>query len=332
MQQRVEFDEGTPVVTAASGLLADEDAVSPMLGWMAEGQRAVLVTMVGVHGGAPRAPGAQMAVSEDGRFAGYLSGGCLEQAVVLEALDVLKKGQNRLVRYGKDSPYFDIRLPCGSGLDVYFDQALTHDDVATLALHRAQRASALLRTDLSTGKSSVVTFAAGAPLYESRRTADVFERVYTPPLQLLLVGTGPGLLGLASLASAIGITLRVVPFDDATRANLSSSGHGAAIETRLPEALDFASAAVLVLHDHDKEPDVLEALLRTDCFYVGALGNHAVHRARLAELAARGLREADRGRIRAPVGAIPGAKSKATLAVGVLMELMAEAKARNLVS
>jgi xanthine dehydrogenase accessory factor len=89
---------------------------------------------------------------------------------------------------------------------------------------------------------------------------------------------------------------------------------------------------VLVLHDHAREPDVLEAVLGTGCFYVGALGNHAVHRARLAELEARGVSAADLARIRAPVGAIPGAKSKATLAVGVLTELMAEAKTCNLAS
>lgn len=338
MQQRVmrhaEAADLSPT-EMSGGLLADEDVVIQMQQWVGQGHRAALVTLVGVHGGAPRAPGAQMAVADDGRFAGYLSGGCLEQAVVLEAQDVLAKGANRLVRYGKGSPYIDIRLPCGSGLDVYFDQAITREHLADLMLNRVQRRPALLHTNLASGQSHVATLD-GPPRHASGRDGNVFERVYTPPLQLLLVGSGPGLLGLASLGAALGLALRVLPTDAGTRSALASLGLDASLAasplTEIAADLDFASAAVLVLHDHEKEPDILCELLRSDCFYVGALGNHAVHRARVAELMRRGVSEADCGRIRAPVGGIPGAKSKATLAVGVLMEMMAEAKARNLVS
>ena len=84
--------------------------------------------------------------------------------------------------------------------------------------------------------------------------------------------------------------------------------------------------------EHDKEPDILTELLRSSCYYIGALGNHAVHRDRLAALSLRRISEADLRRIRAPVGSIPGAKCKAMLAVGVPTELMAEAKAFNLIS
>lgn len=321
---------------SAGGLLADEDVLAEMGAWQAEGQRVALVTLVGVEGGAPRQPGAQMAVAEDGRFAGYLSGGCLEQAVVLEAQDVLAQRQNRLVRYGKGSKYMDIRLPCGSGLDLYFDQAIAPDQIAEIALHRARRAPVLLRTDLGTGVSTIMPQGKRLAANVSRRSGDMFERAYPPTLQLFLLGSGPGLVGIAMLAAALGLAPRVLPADEATRAALAPLGSFQVMsETRVQEEialLDFASAAVLVFHDHDREPDILGQLLATDCFYIGALGNHAVHRARRAALAARGVSEADSRRIRAPVGSIPGAKSKATLAVGVLTELMAEAKARNLVA
>lgn len=318
-----------------TGLLADEDVLGRMQQWVEEGQRAVLVTLVGVEGGAPRQPGAQMAVAEDGRFAGYLSGGCLEQAIVLEAQDVIAKGENRLVRYGRGSSYVDIRLPCGSGLDVYFDQAITVQHLATIALHRARRTPVLLRTDLSSGLSTVVRADMGMALESSRRAGDVFERLYPPAVRLLLLGAGPALVGVASLAASLGLELHVLTADDVSAAALKALGLPVLDEARLFEAirwLDFASAAVLVFHEHDREPDILAEILCTDCFYIGVLGNHAVHRARLAALAARGVKEIDCRRIRAPVGAIPGAKSKATLAVGVLTELLAEAKARNLVA
>ncbi len=104
---------------------AYRDIVVPDLAaWSAEGERCALITLIGVDGNAPRAEGAQMAVSESGKWAGYISGGCLEQAIALEAVAAIGDGKPRLLRYGKGSPYFDIRLPCGSGLDVFVQPGL----------------------------------------------------------------------------------------------------------------------------------------------------------------------------------------------------------------
>jgi xanthine dehydrogenase accessory factor len=322
--------------TKPAGLLADEDVLGPMQRWQAAGQRLALVTLVDVEGGAPRQPGAQMAIAEDGRYVGYLSGGCLEEAIVLEAQAVIARGANRLVRYGKGSPYIDIRLPCGSGLDLYFDQALSPQHLVAMTQHRASRTPFVLRTDLSSGAIEVNVADASLPVPASRRVGDIFERVYPPALQLLLLGTGPGLVSIAALAATLGIELLVLVFDETTRAVLKRLGGHTIIDEASLNAtlarLDFASAAVLVFHEHDKEPDILAELLRTSCYYIGVLGNHAVHRERIAALSLRCVSEADLGRIRAPVGSIPGAKSKATLSVGVLAELMGEAKAFNLIS
>ena len=65
-----------------------------------------------------RNPGTMMGVAQDGSFEGSLSGGCIENAVVAEALDTLKAGAPRVVRFGAGSPYLDITLPCGGGLDL----------------------------------------------------------------------------------------------------------------------------------------------------------------------------------------------------------------------
>jgi xanthine dehydrogenase accessory factor len=277
-----------------------------------------------------------MAVAEDGRYAGYLSGGCLEEAIVLEAQAVIAQGANRLVRYGKGSSYIDIRLPCGSGLDLYFDQALTAQQLVAMTQHRASRTPFVLRTDLASGGSEVIVADASLPVAASGRVGDTFDRVYTPSLQLLLLGAGPGLVSIAVLAATLGIELLIWSFDATTRAVLKPLGRHTVIDAARLNAtlarLDFASAAVLVFHDHDQEPDILAELLRTRCYYIGALGNHSVHRDRLAALSLRCVSEADLRRIRAPVGSIPGAKSKATLAIGVLMEMMAEAKALNLIA
>lgn len=317
-------------------LLGDENVLPQMQRWQAQGRRTALVTLVGVEGGAPRQPGAQMALAEDGTYFGYLSGGCLEQSVALEAQAAIREGRNRLVRYGKGSPYIDVKLPCGSGLDLYIDQSLAPGHLAEIAAHRASRRASVLRTDLSSGSSRVDVVPSQLPIAASRRDGEVFERVYVPPIQLLLLGNGPGLVGIAAMARAIGLEVQISSSDVATRAALARHGlHAVMDEARSFAAigpLDFASAAVLVFHEHEKELDIASELLKTDCFYIGALGNHAVHRERIAALTLLGVGESDLQRIRAPVGSIPGAKCTATLAVGVLAEMLAEAKTLNLVS
>jgi xanthine dehydrogenase accessory factor len=320
---------------ADTGLLADDD-VLPRLGrWQSEGLSTALVTLVGVEGGAPREPGAQMAVAEDGRFAGYLSGGCLEAAVVLEAQAAMRAGKNRLVRYGKDSPYFDIKLPCGSGLDLYFDQRLGGAQVRELLHCRATRRTSSLKTSLADG-TSIVTSGSRGPLPKSVRQGEYFTRHYPPSLRLLLLGSGPLVNAIAAMAKVSGLEIAIWSPDAATREQARQHGLMAFDEAdalpRSIEGLDHASAAVLVFHDHEAEPDILARVLATESFYIGVLGNHAVHRRRLATLQAKGFTATARTRLHAPVGTIPAAKSKATLAAGVLAEIFTKAKIGNLVA
>ena len=319
-----------------NGLLASEDVMPQLLRWQADGQRTVLVTLISVEGGAPRQAGAQMAVAADGRYCGYLSGGCLESAVVLEAQAVMASGQNKLVRFGRGSPYFDIKLPCGSGLDLYFDQSISPSNISDLIEIRDRRQTAELRTELVTGVSTVQLVESNSPIGPSARDGDVFTRTYAPDVRLLLLGSGPAFIGTASLAAALGVGLSLVSSDDATRAGLVAAGIQGDVLANMPssdlEHLDLATAAILFFHAHEEEPEHLRHLLKSKCFYIGALGNHAVHRQRLSALQALGFSASSLSRIRAPMGSIGNAKSKATLAVSVLAELMSEAKALNLVA
>jgi xanthine dehydrogenase accessory factor len=323
-------------VLRPKNLLSGEYVIEDLQRWRAQGLRTCLVTLVGVDGGAPRQAGAQMAIAEDGQFTGYLSGGCLEAAVVIEAQAVIEEGENRLVRYGRGSPYFDIKLPCGGGLDLYFDQCLSGDILDAMSVQYRERQLFALRTQLSTGESSVERIAVGdaAPLIH--RDDDLLWRIYTPPLRVMLIGNGPPLVGIAALAATLGVELTILSDDDVTRAGLAEAGLAveslsAAAGVQL-EKLDFATAAALFFHDHAQEPKLLLQILKSKAFYVGALGNRGVHRQRLEALGALGVGADDLARIHAPAGSIDGAKSKATLAVGVLAEIMAEAKARNLVA
>lgn len=108
--------------------------------WRAEGLRVATARVVGVEGSGPRAPGATMAVAEDGRVAGSVSGGCVESAVVTEALEALASGGCRVVRFGyADDEALAVGLTCGGSVTLLVSPSLppVHDDLVA-ALGRGE--------------------------------------------------------------------------------------------------------------------------------------------------------------------------------------------------
>jgi xanthine dehydrogenase accessory factor len=96
------------------------DVLDDIEQWRSSGRRVALARVVGVEGSGPRGPGAAMAVSEDGEVAGSVSGGCVEGAVVSEALDVLgSDGKARVCTFGySDDEAFAVGLTCGGTIHV----------------------------------------------------------------------------------------------------------------------------------------------------------------------------------------------------------------------
>ena len=82
--------------------------------WRSSGKRVAVARVIGVEGSGPRDPGATMVVNQDGEVAGSVSGGCVEGAVLTEALEVLASGSRKLVTYGiADEDAFNVGLTCG---------------------------------------------------------------------------------------------------------------------------------------------------------------------------------------------------------------------------
>jgi xanthine dehydrogenase accessory factor len=90
--------------------------------WLAAGEPVALARVVGVEGSGPREPGAAMAVSASGEVAGSVSGGCVEGAVVTEALEVLQTREPRLRTFGySDDEAFAVGLTCGGTLHILIE-------------------------------------------------------------------------------------------------------------------------------------------------------------------------------------------------------------------
>ena len=99
------------------------DVLDAIEGWRAEGHRVALATVTKVKGSAPRPPGAKMAVSDDGRWVGSVSGGCVEGAVVTEALDVIASGKPKMLEFGvADETAWNVGLSCGGTIRVFVEK------------------------------------------------------------------------------------------------------------------------------------------------------------------------------------------------------------------
>lgn len=99
-----------------------KDVLSDIQRWQGADKRVALATVVKVYGSAPRPLGAKLAVSEDGEMAGSVSGGCVESAVIQEALAVLSSGAPRLVSYGiSDETAWEVGLACGGTIEIFIE-------------------------------------------------------------------------------------------------------------------------------------------------------------------------------------------------------------------
>ena len=100
-----------------------DDILERAAAWRAEGRRVALATVISTWGSSPRPVGSQLAVDGDGQMIGSISGGCIEGAVVREALEVMEGGQPRLLEYGvTNSEAWEVGLACGGRVQVYVER------------------------------------------------------------------------------------------------------------------------------------------------------------------------------------------------------------------
>ena len=295
----------------------------PINALLAGPDTAVLAVIAGVEGPSYRPVGAMMAVYSQTDRAGTLSSGCIEADISLHAVDAREAGKPRLLRYGRGSPFADIQLPCGGGLDILLLPTPDRDVLRAISDNRAARIPCTLVIDTDNGAMAC------EPEGETAWSGSKLSIRFEPELRFLVFGKGPEASTFAGLVQSVGYPNLLLSPDDETL----EIGQGSGCATRhltmqaFPNDLkvDDRTAIVLFFHDHDWEPPILEGALKTPAFYVGAQGSQRARDARMAMLDVMGVPEADRARLHGPVGLVPSARDPGTLAVSVLAEVLAKA-------
>lgn len=295
-----------------------EEIIAAARAWA--GQPMALATVVAASGSAPRPRGGHMLVAADGRFAGSISGGCVEYDVFSTAEQVIAGDPARLVTYGSSDPgAWAPGLPCGGQIGVLvqpvsaagFAPALFE----TIAAARAAGTPLTLSTDLDTGLT-----VAGAQEGQ-------FINVYEPARRLLIVGAVQIAQALAAIARTIGFAvtindprerfLHAERFPDVT---LTDAWPDEAVAAFAPDA---QSAVVTLSHDIKIDDPALAAALAAPTGYIGALGSRGNQGRRLERLAALGFGPADLARIDGPAGVHIGGLGPQEIALSIAAGMVA---------
>ncbi len=305
------------------------------LAWHQAGRGVALATVIQTWGSAPRAVGAQLVVDENGAIEGSVSGGCVEGAVVMEAMEALEDGAPRELEFGvSDDDAFAVGLACGGTIRILVQPvggALPEDVLAELVSARAERRAVALESPLVGGMPRLIP-ADGAMVSALDREAQRFTAVYAPPLRMIIVGAVHIAQALIPMARTVGFDLTVIDprpsFLSPERFPGEDLRDGWPDEVMAGLSLDPGSAVVTLTHDPKIDDPALEAALASDAFYIGCLGSRRTHGKRLERLTAAGFSEEALNRLHAPIGLDIGAVGPAEIAVSILAEIVQRRRGR----
>ena len=297
-----------------------------------------LATVIRTWGSAPRPVGAQLVISDDERFQGSVSGGCVEGAVIHAAKDAIETGECLVMEFGvSDQNAFDVGLACGGEIDVLVQpvglgQGPSVDDIRELVSMRSGRVPVVWEINLSTWERRLRQRDDGDDALKelfrtdnSRRDGDLFQVVHNPPLRLVVVGAVHIAQPLVRMAKIAGYDVVLCDprerFASAERFPEETFLEGWPDEALTRYGIDARTAVVALCHDPKIDQPALEVALKSEAFYIGALGSKRTHARRVDELTKAGFSVRDIDRISGPIGLDIGASSPAEIAISIIAEM-----------
>jgi len=333
------------------------DILSDLDGWQRDGKSIALATVVETWGSSPRRVGAKMSLTSDGKIAGSVSGGCVENAVFEAGINSLKTNGSQLLHFGvADETAWEVGLACGGSIEVFvkpldmniytaLHSILIEEIPAVLATiirgpEEILGREILIREDESTTgmlgyqwdkqvlklvKESLANGISHRAMLSN--DVEVFLEVLLPSPTLVIVGGVHIAIALASLAKMLGYrTLMIDPRK--AWGNKERFPHVDQLIQEWPhEAFEQvlmtrSTAIVMLTHDPKLDDPAVKIALSGPAFYVGALGSKNTQAKRRERLLKDGLTESQLAHLHGPIGLDIGAQSPEEIALAIMAEMV----------
>lgn len=324
---------------------SNHEVIDSVSKWLNDGEYVWFATIVKTYGSSPRPVGSLMAISACHGVVGSISGGCLEEdflnriksgALEKEYLDA---GRPLLIKFGESAEeQVRLRLPCGGELHVVVERLdgqqesiRFHFEALASSLRQRQISNRLL--DLSLGGMQVLDAEEVTKLGFNGQSIEYVEdqKLYCqfgPNWQLLIIGAGEVARYIAEFSQTIDFKITLC--DPREEFVLGWEVEGVEVQTCFPDDLirerffDSHSAVIAVAHDPRVDDMGLMEALKTDAFYVGAMGSERTSQLRRERLPELEVSAEQLTKLHAPVGLPVKSKTPAEIAISIVAHLIQE--------
>lgn len=323
--------------------------------WLETGQPVALATVINTWGSAPRQSGSKLAITPPHIMSGSVSGGCVESAVIEEALASLADFTPRLLHFGvADDIAWDVGLACGGEIDVYVEPLDAELFYQLESLHSRDAHYALLTvvSGPSVGTKLLISqdgfgYAAGdADILDVLMTSavglmrrgsterlsldglDVFVEVVHPRPHLIIVGGAHVAQPLSATAQMLGYRISLIDPRSAFATpqrfpDVPNIYHSYPDKALAEIGLDEHSCVVILSHDPKIDDPAVRAALASPAGYIGILSSRRTHARRIERLTALGIDSAQLTRIHTPIGLDIGAITPPEIAISIMAQIIA---------
>ena len=302
--------------------------------WRVAGKHALLATVVRTWGSSPRPVGSIMALCEDGAVVGSVSGGCIEddlihrftQAYAPGAKRTLPNGPPEWVKYGISADEAHrFGLPCGGTLELLLEFDPDAQGLVTLVSQLDAGSLVQRSVHLLDGRAELQACSAAA---ECHATDTHLVNTFGPEFRMLLIGAGPLTECLATMAIFCGFAVTVCDPREEYRGGWALGG--VAMRTEMPDDVvidmrpDRRTCVVALTHDPKLDDLALLEALKTEAFYIGAIGSRRNNEARQQRMIEHFDETAESlQRLRGPIGLYIASKTPPEIAVSIMGEILA---------
>lgn len=294
--------------------------------WIRQGRKCELVTVIKTWGSSPRPEGATLGICDDGRVVGSVSGGCIEDDLIYR---VRKEGITHtlpeLVTYGITADEAHrFGLPCGGTIQLAIEPLSDQSHIDELLQRLSQHELVARRLDMVTGTVTLGPASTGMAMQVSDTE---LTTIHGPRWRLLIIGAGQLSSFLAQIA--VGMDYHVTVCDPREEYRDGWKVLGVEVVHAMPDdlvikmKLDGRSAVVALTHDPKLDDLALMEALKSDAFYVGAIGSRVNNMKRRERLKEFDVTDAELAKLHAPIGIYIGSKTPVEIAISILAEMTA---------